>query len=61
MQTLVSKFEATGCVTDAKRTGAPTTIRTEENADLLAAAYTQSPKTSQRRASAELGISRTSG
>lgn len=60
MQTLVSKFEATGCVTDAKRTGAPTTIRTEENADLLAAAYTQSPKKSQRRASAELGISRTS-
>ena len=60
IQTLVAKFEASDCVTDAKRSGAPTTIRTDENAHLIATAYTQSPKKSQRRASAELAISRSS-
>ena len=60
MQTLVAEFEASGCVTDAKRSGAPTTIQTDENAHLIATAYTQSPKKSQCRASAKLGISRSS-
>ena len=47
-------------VNNANVSGAPTTIRTDENAHLIATAYTQSPKKSQRWASAELSISRSS-
>lgn len=60
IQTLVSKFETTGCATDAPRSGPPKVVCSGDNKDLVAATFVNSPKKSQRRASLELGISRRS-
>lgn len=60
MHHLINKFEQLGTVADAPRNGAPKSARNAENTDLVAAAYVESPSTSQRRASVELGISRRS-
>jgi hypothetical protein len=57
---LAKKFDGTGSVEDSPRSGRPTTVRTEENIQLVSKAFAQNPKLSQRRASLELGISRTS-
>jgi len=60
MFNLVSKFNNTGSVLDAPKTGRPRTVRTLDNSDIVASAYVESPKKSTRRASKELQISRSS-
>ena len=57
---LVQKFERTGNVADAYKPGAPRTMRTIANHEIVASSYVNSPHKFQRRASAELGISRSS-
>ena len=52
------KFEETGSVTDAPRSGRPT-MCTKENVDTVSEAYARSPQKSLRRGSAEMGIKRT--
>ena len=53
------KFEETGSVTDAPRSGRPT-MCTNENVDTVSEAYARSPQKSLRRGNAEMGIKRTS-
>lgn len=53
------KFEETGSVTDAPRSGRPT-MCTEENVATVSEAFARSPQKSLRRGSAEMGIKRTS-
>ena len=53
------KFEETGSVTDAPRSGRPT-MYTKENVDTVSEAYARSPQKSLRRGSAEMGIKRIS-
>ena len=48
-----------GTVADRERPGRPRSMRTEENAEDVAAALTVSPQTSTRRLSSQLGITRT--
>ncbi len=57
---LAKKFEEAGSVDDASRSGRPATVRTEENRQLVSEAFLRNPQTSQRRASTELNMSRTS-
>lgn len=57
---LANKFAETGSVDDAPRSGRPTTVRTEENKQLVSETFFQNHQTSQRRASIQLDISRTS-
>ena len=57
---LAKKFQETGSVEDAVRSGRPVSVCTENNADLVLETFTQDPQTSQRRASNELGIARSS-
>jgi transposase len=57
---LAKKFDETGSVDDAPRSGRPTTFNTEENLELVSKTFSQSPRTSQRHASYELNISRSS-
>lgn len=54
------KFDATGSILNAQKTGRPKTVCTEDNKQLVAEAFVHSPKKSTRRASAELDISQTS-
>ena len=54
------KFNATGSILNAPKTGRPKTVCTEDNKQLVAETFVQSPKKSTRRASLELSISRTS-
>ena len=56
---LRDKFDDTGSVVDAPRSGRPS-VCTEQNLATVAEAYGKSPKKSLRRASAEIGIKRTS-
>ena len=56
---LRDKFDDTGSVADAPRSGRPS-VCTEQNLTTVAEAYARSPKKSLRRASAEIGIKRTS-
>ena len=53
------KFEETGSVTDAPRSGRPT-MCTKENIDIVSEANARSSQKSLRRGSAEMGIKRTS-
>ena len=55
---LIQKFERTGNFVDANKPGAPRKVRTIANRDLIKLSYDNRPRKSQRRASAELGISR---
>ena len=48
-QVLIAKFEKTNCVKDAPKCGAPKVVTNDENMDLVAAAYVQSPRKSQRK------------
>ena len=57
---LRNRFHETGTVADLPRSGRPRSVRTQEVADEVAAAVTQSPQKSAVRLSAELDISRTS-
>lgn len=54
------KFDETGSIMDAPRSGRPVKVCTQENLQNVAEAYAHSPKKSTRRASSELSISRTS-
>ena len=54
------KFEETGSVKNAPKSGRPRTVTTSENDELVAGAFERSPHKSTRRASAELGIPRRS-
>ena len=56
---LRDKFDETGSVADATRSGRPS-VCTEQNLATVAEAYGRSPKKSLRRARAEIGIKRTS-
>ena len=53
------KFEETGSVTDAPRSGRPT-MCTKENMVTVSEAYARSPPKSLRRGSTEMGIKQTS-
>ncbi|CAF0981669.1 unnamed protein product [Rotaria sp. Silwood1] len=57
---LAKKFDETGSVEDAPRSGRPTSINTEENIELTSESFLLNPKTSQRRAVRDLHISRSS-
>lgn len=57
---LVRKFEATGSVGDAPKSGRPKSVRTPENIGAVSASVRNDPKTSTTRRSQELGISRRS-
>lgn len=57
---LRDKFEQTGSIHNAPRSGRPITVTTRENEFKVAQAFTQSPKKSKYRASSELGIERRS-
>ena len=56
-QILIAKFEKTGGVKDTPKCGAPKVVTNDENMDLVAGAYVQSLRKSQRKASSELQIS----
>jgi DNA-binding XRE family transcriptional regulator len=57
---LAKKFDETGSVEDASRSGRPTSVTTEENMQLVSQNFHLSPQTSQRSAARDLGISRSS-
>jgi hypothetical protein len=57
---LAEKFDETGSVEDAPRSGRPKTVRAEENAQVVSESFLRNPQPSQRRASRELSISRRS-
>ncbi|CAF1264566.1 unnamed protein product [Rotaria sordida] len=57
---LATKFDETGSMEDAPRSGRPTSITTEENMELVSESYTLNPQKSQRRAAHDLDISRSS-
>jgi transposase len=54
---LAEKFDENGSVEDAPRSGRPTTVRTEENAEVVSEAFRQNPQSSQRYAARDLSIS----
>lgn len=51
------KFDETGSICNAPKSGRPVSITTQENEILVSQAFTESPKKSKQRASVELGIS----
>lgn len=57
---LMRKFEATGSVGDAPKSGRPKSVRTPENIATVSASVRDNPKTSTTRLLQELGISRRS-
>ena len=57
---LAKKFQETGSVEDASRSGRPVSACTDDNADLVSNRFTQDPHASQRRVSNELDIARSS-
>ena len=57
---IVSKFESTGCVIDIQRSGRPRTSRNDDNQELLINRVSENPRTSTRRLSLELQLSRSS-
>ena len=57
---LRDKFEQTGSIHNAPKSGRPITVTTQENELEVAQAFTQSPQKSKHRASSELGIERRS-
>lgn len=59
VRALVKKFEKTGSVHDAPRSGVPRTARSEENINTVAASLVADPTTSTRRRAQKLGLSQT--
>ena len=57
---LAKKFDETGSVEDAPRSGRPASVTTEANTQLVSQNFRLSPQTSQRRAALELDGSRSS-
>ena len=57
---LVKKFEESGSIADAPRSGRPSTATTEEKDDGMIKALTRSPQKSSRRFVSELHISQRS-
>ena len=55
---LAKKFDETGSVKDAPRSGRAKSINTEENMQLVSQSFLRNPQTSRRRAARELDISR---
>ncbi|CAF3721000.1 unnamed protein product [Rotaria sp. Silwood1] len=51
---LAKKFDDTGSVEDSPRSDRPTTVRTEENIQLVSEAFARNPQICQRRASLRL-------
>ncbi|CAF1432786.1 unnamed protein product [Rotaria sordida] len=60
MSRLAKKFDETGSIEDEPRNGRPITVRTEENRQRVSQTFLLNPRTSQRHASDDLNISRTS-
>ena len=60
MKSLVQKFEATGSVADAPRSGRSLTATTEEMGDRILENLSRSPQKSTRRLSREFGINHVS-
>ena len=57
---LAKKFDETGSVEGAPRSGRPRTVSTEENSELVSKTFRSNPQLTERRASNELGIARRS-
>ena len=57
---IIKKFKETGSVIDKRHTGRPKTSTNDDNATNVLAMYMRSPVKTQRKASAECGISRSS-
>ena len=57
---ICDKFDATGSILNAPKTGQPKTVCTEDNKQHVVKAYVQSPKKSTRRASMKSSIPQTS-
>jgi transposase len=57
---LVRKFDETGSVQDAPRSGRPISVSTDDNRERVRAAFQENPETSTRRAALELNLSRSS-
>ena len=57
---LVRKFDETGSLEDTLRSGRPRSIATDENKERVLEAYEENPMMTQRRASLELNLSRSS-
>lgn len=57
---LSEKFDETGSVDDLPRSGRPKSVTKEENIQIVSENFRVTPQTSQRRASHELDISRSS-
>ena len=57
---LAQKFDETGSVDDASRSGRPITVRTAENSQLVSETFSINPQPSQRRTACDLSISRSS-
>ena len=57
---IARKFDKTGSVQDASRSGRPRSVSTEENKQRVLAAFEENPGTSAKRASLELNLSRIS-
>ena len=60
MYQLARKFDETGSIEDASRSGRARTVSTEENSELVLETFRLNPQLTQRRASNELGIARRS-
>uniref|UniRef100_A0A1B6GN10 DUF4817 domain-containing protein n=1 Tax=Cuerna arida TaxID=1464854 RepID=A0A1B6GN10_9HEMI len=57
---LNARFEETGSVAELSRSGRPVSVTTEENLNVVAQCFVQSPTKSQRKAYKEYGLPRTS-
>lgn len=57
---LIRKFETTGSLADAPRSGRPSTAVTQENLELVSQLLVEDPRTSTRRGKRELDMSHTS-
>lgn len=60
VQQIIRKFDTTGSVMDAPRSGRPKNVTTQENLELVALDVVADPKQSTRRRSSQLAISRRS-
>lgn len=56
----MKKFDETGSLEDKPRSARPQSFSTDENKERILEAYEENPTTSQRRASLELNLSRSS-
>ena len=57
---LVQKFDETGSVEDAHRSSRSRSVSTDENRERVRVAFEENPETSQRRATLELNLPRSS-